>query len=568
MPSSDNDKQYIDQLKKDQPWLASFDLSDDEFYNLVVYSTRIILGKEALSDFLSYLSGNIKNKDTETIHKIALEIAMHRFWKSRKYINGDVREFITSLGGTPPKVKKKIKKKEASEKTPTDYLVKAEENVPVNGSKAMTFSTMDEEEVKKIAVPEVETYKLDYDTLADDIISKFGYNESDEILHKRLSNIIISRFRDVRDEIESIDALTKSHKVGGMEFTKDQAGELLKLIKEEQKEFKEYNISSGDGIQRIEFKSKVPQFSKPEAKVKTLLEKRAEELGNQANNATASSPVSIEPVEVTQPVAPVLPKIENIPVAPKQPEVTKIENKDKTKEENGLAPVMDEEDGLPILRMPEDLMVKPEIVKIGGIEEKKEEIKKPISMEVPSVQPVPAPLVKLDDNNLNEFIEEKTIPVNFVQPIAKKEEVNPLPQPAPYVVQKSIPQRVIESQNTRRPIVDGIKLAKKLTGPIEELSEMTLIDFRRLASTPIEATKSIKAKINLLQEESYGRRIEGINAWFSNEVNRFYRLLGQTSMSEGKSIDDIIKERLVSGKPTLSFEEFDAVMQLNSELRY
>ncbi|MFA6918644.1 MAG: hypothetical protein WC244_00825 [Patescibacteria group bacterium] len=584
----------IEDIKKTNSWFIPFNLSDQELYDVDVCGSRVRAGSDNSADLISNLRKSLLKQSPETINQIALAIAINQLWPMRKYIKGDVESFIKSLGGTPPVKKKKIKKKKPSEKTPKDYLIKAETagsqnsspTVITDNSKSMTFSTMDEEELKKIAVPEAETYKLDYDSLADDIISKFGYNESDEILHKRLSNIIISRFRDVRDEIESIEALTKSQKIGGMEFTKEQATELLGLIKKEQETFKEYHISGGDAIQRIEFKPKIPQFEKAEVKVKTLQEKRAEEMRRQGTNSSVS--VSVEPIPIVSPqaelskqaVPPTLPEIKNVPVAPKQPEVAKIDSFDsqnKITAEVSPAPIMDEEDGLPILRMPEDLMVKPKIVKLDDIgEEKKEEAKKPVPINIPPASLISEKKLESNDdiieaslkNNLvNNFVEEKSIPVSV--PVSlKQSESAPLPRPAPYVVQKNIPQRVLESQNTRRPIVDGIKLAKKLTGPIEELSDMTLIDFRRLASNPVEATRSIREKIKLLQEESYARRIEGINAWFGNEVNRFYRLLGQTSMTEGRSIDDIIKERLVSGKPTLSLEEFDAVMQLNSELRY
>lgn len=117
-------------------------------------------------------------------------------------------------------------------------------------------------------------------------------------------------------------------------------------------------------------------------------------------------------------------------------------------------------------------------------------------------------------------------------------------------------------------MVDGVRLTKKLTGPIEELGEMTLIEFRRLAPSPREATNEIKERIQLLQDESYTRKMEGISAWFKNEINKFYRLLGSTAMDQRRNVDEVIKERLLSGKPTLSSEEFDAIMQLNKDLRY
>jgi hypothetical protein len=39
-------------------------------------------------------------------------------------------------------------------------------------------------------------------------------------------------------------------------------------------------------------------------------------------------------------------------------------------------------------------------------------------------------------------------------------------------------------------------------------------------------------------------------------------------MSEGKPIEEIIRTRLFAGKPTLSLDEFEAVMELNRQLRF
>lgn len=568
---SDEEKKYIEELKTARPWLTSFNLSDDEFYSAIVQGNKVIIGTESLNDLLDNLSAKIKSKDVETIKKIALEIAIHVFWRVRRSINGNVAEFIKSLGGVPPKPrKKKIRKgKDSSEKEPADYLIKKEEiNNISNGSTAMTFSTMDEEELKKVQVPQPESYVVDYNVLADDIISEFRYNESDEILHKRLSNIIISRFRDVRDELESMDALTKSRKIGGMELTPDQATELLRLIKKKQESFKEHHISAQNGIQKIEFSPRKPVYdSKP--KVKTLEEKKTDDI-KRGEFIPIPGPSIAEEMGQTVVSNPITPKSEKLELMDNKSKI--IENKvaieDSTAMRSAPVPIMDEEDGLPILRMPEDLMVKPEILEIDQESLANEGVKQLGS----GISPILAVSSEMGnqpkDNNSNNFVAEKSIPMNLEIHEDIKKSSSPLPRPAPYVVQKDIPQRVIESQNTRRPIVDGIKLTKKLTGPIEELGNMTLIDFRRLAPDPISATNEIKEKVKLLEEESYVRRMEGVDAWMGNEVNKFYRLLGQSSMAEGKSIDDVIKERLISGKPTLSMEEFHAVMQLNSELRY
>lgn len=115
--------------------------------------------------------------------------------------------------------------------------------------------------------------------------------------------------------------------------------------------------------------------------------------------------------------------------------------------------------------------------------------------------------------------------------------------------------------------IEDIKIVPKAFGPVEELKYMDLINFRRLGNLP-DVNKKIIEKINLLEEDSYAKKIEGVKAWRSNPVNKIYLEMGQASIGEHKPISDIIKERSASGQEFLTEEEFTAVMDLNKQLRF
>lgn len=159
-------------------------------------------------------------------------------------------------------------------------------------------------------------------------------------------------------------------------------------------------------------------------------------------------------------------------------------------------------------------------------------------------------------------------PADDVKMIAEVREKIPSANPQPYIAEKRIPESVLNAKTAQRPNLDDVKLEKRLAGPIDELETMTIIDFRRLAADPQAAVNKIKEKIDLLEADSFNQRIAGTVAWQKNEVSRFYRLLGHLAMTDNKNIEDVIKERLMSGKPTLSLDEFHAVMELNRALRY
>ncbi|MFA6410661.1 MAG: hypothetical protein WCW26_03760 [Candidatus Buchananbacteria bacterium] len=119
-----------------------------------------------------------------------------------------------------------------------------------------------------------------------------------------------------------------------------------------------------------------------------------------------------------------------------------------------------------------------------------------------------------------------------------------------------------------KPKIEDVRFEPRLTGPVEEIRSMSLVDFRRLGKTPVEAIEKIIEKIDLLEEESFAKRNQAIKAWKENEVYRLYLSLGDQSMEERKSISEIINERQVANQPTLTEPEVEAIIELNQRLRY
>jgi len=110
--------------------------------------------------------------------------------------------------------------------------------------------------------------------------------------------------------------------------------------------------------------------------------------------------------------------------------------------------------------------------------------------------------------------------------------------------------------------------APQVMSPIDELSYMDLVVFRRLGSTVLEIIKKIKNKIDLLSKEGIDKQIEGIQAWRRSPVNRTYLSMGQESITEGKSVDDVISARKEKNLNYLTRDEFEAIMDLNNKLRF
>lgn len=481
------------ELKKVNPWLAAFALTDNEIKEIIKLISRIILGSVRMDDFFSEMKKVIR-KDEESIKKITISAINNRFLPLKDQISG-VETLLSKLGESNIEIKEENK---------TQAVLKP--------SAPVSFFHEDDEEIKQIISSSTESFNVhDYSSLAELVISESGYSiDGDEIILNRLKNAIVARLKDIRDEMETMETLQKSRKIGGLEMTPDQAKKIITLIKEK--------IDQGlltlveqktESLSAINFPVK-----KPFVNGKTTLEAKR-------NNVISQTPVSdLKKVEERKVEKPILPSVLQI----------------------------EEEDGLPVIKSPQgdDLMIKPKIVNFGT--EKTISSVTSISKEktFPSIPSIPPSPVK---------------PLN-IEPEIVKPAIVPQPQPMP----KSTPMP--KTVKFGRQSVDGVSLGKMLVGPVEELATMTLINFRRLGETPHRITAKIKEKINLLENDSYGKKLEGIDAWHRSEVNRFYRLLGQESMRQGRSIDDIINERMQENKPTLSIEEFNSVMELNKDLRY
>lgn len=120
---------------------------------------------------------------------------------------------------------------------------------------------------------------------------------------------------------------------------------------------------------------------------------------------------------------------------------------------------------------------------------------------------------------------------------------------------------------SEKPSMTDIQTAPKLTGPVEELRQMRLEDFRRLSKDPREATLKIKDKIDLLEDLGFEKKTEGIRAWNDSAVNKLYLDILRRGL-EGKPVPEVIAELEARKEPTLSKAEFDALMELNRKLRF
>ncbi|MCX6778912.1 MAG: hypothetical protein NTU97_01630 [Candidatus Magasanikbacteria bacterium] len=157
-----------------------------------------------------------------------------------------------------------------------------------------------------------------------------------------------------------------------------------------------------------------------------------------------------------------------------------------------------------------------------------------------------APVLKITEEKSKPKMQEVSMPVVAKPPVTS-----------------AIPQTP-----SGRAKMDDVAFRPHLMGPVEELQQMNLVEFRRLSPKPRVAADKILTKVELLAKEGYDKKLKGIEAWQKSVLNQLYNALLSESLNKGKPVTQIISEKLSAQQETLSEEEFKVIMDLSRVLRF
>jgi hypothetical protein len=111
--------------------------------------------------------------------------------------------------------------------------------------------------------------------------------------------------------------------------------------------------------------------------------------------------------------------------------------------------------------------------------------------------------------------------------------------------------------------------AMRLMGPIGELQGITLSDFRRLSKNPEEAATKILQKFEVLSQESFERRNEGIKAWMASPLQGSYMKLVSEALATGKPVIKLAEDGIAAGRSDIpSPDEISAILNMNAKLHF
>ncbi|MFA5995138.1 MAG: hypothetical protein WCW27_06295 [Patescibacteria group bacterium] len=154
-------------------------------------------------------------------------------------------------------------------------------------------------------------------------------------------------------------------------------------------------------------------------------------------------------------------------------------------------------------------------------------------------------------------------PTSLVNNVGDLDKINLAANPMAFLPKLRRPKR------QRKPIIDDVKFQQSMVmGPIDELRAMDLVEFRRLANNPATAVLKIKDKIDLLGEESLDKKTEGIKGFKASPLNSQYLDIGNKSITTNQSVTEVINNLQAQNVTTLTLEEFNAISDLNKQIRF
>jgi len=329
----------------------------------------------------------------------------------------------------------------------------------------------------------------------------------DEMLQKRFGKVFLTWLQEVRNDLQVIEMLLRSDKTGGLGLSEAEADAAIARFKEKKKEW----LDKGIDIKAFSLEPKMENYSLDDHNFDVKSTTQPDKNEKFTTNFVPEEETTIKEL------------------------LKEKENAPKSAEPSFIEEIKDEEE---FLEEKEEIAPPPPMVRAPEI--------KPIEVVKPVV-PVKAP---------------EPVPVKVSEPVlsAPVEKTEPI-QPVPVRVPVEAPT-MMRASKTTRPKVDDVVFTPKLVGPVEELGNLNIVNFRRIATDPQKAVQKIIDKLNLLGDESLEKKVQAITALKKSPLYAIYSNIISRSFNQGKPVSEVI-----SLEDGLTLDEFKAIMDLNKLIK-
>ena len=432
------------------------------------------------------------------------------------------------------------------------------------------FSTEDEEEVKELTkkldnfsensiVKKEEAAKV-VTARVERIAEAIKINFSSQDLHKRLKQVLTTYVKGVRNRIDTKQTLLRKVDEGGLALNDPLANKVLDIAEKVINQSEENFLQPQDSPTPSDIKK---DQNKEEKTLAVKAEPKPKQLVDAGNRDVPYDFATLKEEKKDVALSGELKKEVSAPAEPKKDIILPVKKKQGLKSDEPIAPSLKKEQKKKDINLDNlDFSVKDTPLSKSKINPKSfTEVNQTAPVDKSQDATLDLRGIHSKNTKTNESIVVK-VPQTKEPVLDLKQKPSTQSVPSPTAITRS------KSQPNGKVKMDDVKYIPKLTGPVDELKELSLEDFRRLGPEAEQRTKKIQDKVSFLEQDNYSQRLEGIKAWRQSPVNKLYLTMGQESITQNQSINAIIKNRMNSSQATLSQEEFNAVMELNKNLRF
>jgi len=379
----------------------------------------------------------------------------------------------------------------------------------------------------------------DLDAFIESIINDINISDIDDNLRRRFRKMCESYLRGLRDEFELKEVLQKIQATGGMELSESSATFVAERLKLKKDELLKENIDISALLKEIsQIKEKV-EIEELDIDVKAKVEEPEEEqmltYKELTGEKTIKDLLSENGTEILY---------------------AEKETEDKPEDQQAITQEKDEPESFAeeIEKTEELLDATPELAPPAPmVVEQETPAKQPEPIHVSEPESAPESPVKESavSNDITKSVSEKTQITVKEHPVDKPVAVHESPNP----------NIIRSSSDNGRPKVEDVKFVPKLFGPIDELAQLDLSNYRRLADDPQRACQKIMDKLDLLEDDSMEKRVQGINALKQSPLYNLYSKVITESFSTGSAFNQVI-----DAGGGLKLDEFKAIMDLNKKI--
>lgn len=125
---------------------------------------------------------------------------------------------------------------------------------------------------------------------------------------------------------------------------------------------------------------------------------------------------------------------------------------------------------------------------------------------------------------------------------------------------------VVQTPPTKQ-IIQDVKppeMVRQSVGPIDELENFSLVDFRRLEINTQAAGLKLMDKFDTLKHDSYLLFMDGVKAWYNSPLYKQYQDVLYQSLLRNRSVSEILMGG--NNQKDLKLEEFKAILAVNESI--